>query len=63
MKEAPPKNFEFDIIESFENELSVCLVYQFSKSEISTPMAQVFKIADNKITEILLVFDTKAFKK
>jgi len=57
----PPEDFEYEIIQSFENESSACLIYKFSKPGISTIITQIFEIADDKISEIILVFDTKAF--
>ena len=48
--------------EIFENENSVCLVYQFSKPGVKTRMIQTFEINDGKISKIKLVFDTKAFR-
>lgn len=58
----PPVGFRYELIESFENETSVCLVYQFMKDRVSTPMSQTFKIRDGKISSILLLFDSAALK-
>lgn len=60
--EAPPKNMSFEIIESFENETSACLIYTFTKGEIKSKMSQLFKIKHGKISRILLVFNTKDFE-
>jgi hypothetical protein len=62
MQENPPDRIEFELLQSFENESSACLVYQFSKSGVSTLMTQTFKTKDQKINEILLVFDRKDFE-
>ena len=59
----PPVNFDYELIESFENEKSACLVYQFKKTGISIPMTQVFEVVEGKISRILLIFDTAGFKK
>lgn len=59
--EAPPKDMSFEIIESFENETSACLVYNFSKGEIKSKMSQLFKVKNEKISEIILIFDSKDF--
>ena len=61
LKEDPPQDFKYEILQSYENESSVCLVYQFSKPGVSTPMAQVFDFREDKICKILLIFDTEAF--
>ncbi len=62
MQENPPDRFEFEVLQTFENESSACLVYQFSKPGVSTLMTQTFKTKDQKINEILLVFDRKDFE-
>ena len=51
----------YKIIQSFESESSACLIYQFSKPGISVPMAQLFEIEDDKISKIVLIFDTGPF--
>lgn len=57
----PPEGFEYRILEVFESESSACLIYQFSKPGISIPMAQLFEVTEDKISKILLIFDTGAF--
>jgi hypothetical protein len=57
----PPKGFEYEMIRSFEDESSACIIYQFTKPGVSTPMAQIFEVRKGKISKILLVFDTDAF--
>ena len=57
----PLEGFDYQIIRAFEEESSACLVYQFSKPGVSVPMAQLFEIREDKISKILLVFDTGAF--
>lgn len=59
----PPEGIEYEIIHSFENDSSACLIYQFMKPGISTPITQVFEIDSGKISKILLIFDTGAFTK
>jgi len=61
LREDPPQDFKYEILQRFENESSVCLVYQFSKPGISTPMVQVFEFRENKICKILLIFDSGVF--
>ncbi len=61
LKLNPPKDFNYKIIESYEKEESACLVYQFSKPGVSTLMAQMFEVTNEKISTILLVFDTASF--
>lgn len=57
----PPKHFEYELLKSYEDETSACIIYKFSKPGISTMMTQTFEVENGKIKSILLVFDTKAF--
>ncbi len=57
----PPKGFKYEIIRSFENESSACLIYQFTKPGVCTPMVQLFEVKERKISKVLLVFDTQTF--
>ena len=57
----PPKNCEYKIIQSYEDETSACLIYEFSKADLNTPMTHIFEVNDGKISKILLIFDTSAF--
>ena len=61
LKSDPPEGLNYKIIQAYENEKSACLVYQFSKAGISTIMSQVFEVDNEKISRIILVFDTGAF--
>ena len=61
LKADPPVGFNYSPIATFEDKSSACLIYQFSKPGISVPMAQIFQIANGKISNILLIFDTGAF--
>lgn len=61
LKKNPPKDAKYKILDVYENENSVCLVYEFSKPGLSTPMTQTFEVVGDKIRKIRLIFDTKAF--
>jgi len=61
LMEDPPKGFNIEILKSFDEGDEVGIFYDFSKPNIDTPMAQYFKFKDGKITESLLVFDTRIF--
>lgn len=63
LKSDPPVNVSYQVVDSFENEESACLIYEFYKPGFSTVMSQAFKVTDGKIASILLIFDTAAFKK
>jgi len=62
LKEDPPVDCQVEILKTFESGNEVCVLYTFNKLNISTPMAQYFRINDCKITETLLVFDTGVFQ-
>ena len=62
MKTDPPKDFEYKMIKTYQDNSSACLVYEFAKPGVSTIMTQTFEIEHNKIKSILLVFDTAAFR-
>ncbi len=61
LKLDPPREFTYEIIGSFENSSSARLVYRFTKPGVSTLMAQLFEVSDDKINKIVLVFDTGVF--
>ena len=61
LKSDPPRGLAYEIIGSFENNSSARLVYRFTKPGVSTLMAQIFEVRDDKISKIVLVFDTGAF--
>ena len=61
LKSDPPRGFAYEIIGSFEGSSSARLVYRFTKPGVSTLMAQLFEVSDDKISKIVLVFDTGAF--
>ena len=61
LRSDPPEAAEFELLHSYEDATSACLIYQYSKPGVSIPMAQMFKIRDGKICEILLIFDTRLF--
>ncbi len=61
LKSDPLREFAYEIISSFENSSSARLVYRFTKPGVSTLMAQLFEVNDDKISKIVLVFDTSVF--
>jgi len=56
-----PVDVKYKILNVYEKENSVCLIYEFSKPGLVTPMAQTFEVVNGKITNIRLIFDTNAF--
>lgn len=61
LKESPPVDVAYELVQEYENECSCCLVYKFKKPNLETMMAQVFEVKGNKITKIRLIFDASDF--
>ena len=62
MEENPPLGFQYELIRAYEDASSACLVHRFYKPGVSTIMAQIFEVKDNKIKRIQLIFDSGAFR-
>jgi len=61
LKSGPPRDFQYELIGAYEDGATACMMYQFQKPGLSVPMAQYFEIKDDRISRILLVFDTAPF--
>lgn len=55
----PPKNNKYRVLSITENEEEVSIYYEYGKANGSLTIAQLFRFEGNKISEILLVFDSK----
>ena len=62
LQKSPPDNVHYEIIRAYQDVNSACIIYQFLKSDISTPMAQLFEVRNEKICSIQLIFDTGVFR-
>lgn len=60
LKEQPPVDCHYEILNEYYTDGSVCLIYRFIKGEISTVMAQTFLIDNGLIKAIRLIFDVRA---
>jgi len=58
----PPGDARYRILETYENDHSVCLIYQFVKPGVQTTMVQIFETRGDKITRIRLIFNPALFK-
>jgi len=54
LKSDPPKYFSYKILKSFQDDHCACIIYQFSKPGINTPMAQIFELENEKIKKYSL---------
>ena len=61
LKSGPPRDFQYEMIGAYEDGTTACLMYQFQKPGVSVPMAQYFETRHDRISRILLVFDTAPF--
>ncbi|KAA3610399.1 MAG: hypothetical protein D8M58_05715 [Calditrichaeota bacterium] len=57
LRKNPPEKCNHKIISITENEDSIAIFYEYQKPEKTLPVAQLFKIKNQKIQEVLLVFD------
>ncbi len=57
LRDDPPASNQFQILSITECEDHVAAFFEYQKPDGSVTIAQLFKCVDEKITEILLVFD------
>jgi len=62
LKNSPPDHFGYEMIHAFEHDTTACLIYRFTKSGVTTTMAQTFEVDHDRITHIQLIFDASAFQ-
>ena len=53
----PPEKSRYDIVSITESDDSIAVFYEYHKPDYGMTIAQLFRISDRKISEILLVFD------
>ena len=56
----PPQQATYNIVQVYQQDESVCLIYEFAKAGIQTLMAQTFEVEGGKIVRMCLIFDTRA---
>lgn len=59
--ENPPAPTPWQLIDALEGRDTVAIFYQYQKSSRPITIAQHFRIEDDKISQITLVFDTRPF--
>ena len=59
---SPPVQCSYHMLHTFEHERHAQLTYEFIKPGVRTPMAQLFETRDARIVEMVLVFDSAAFR-
>lgn len=61
LKNAPPKDSSYRLINLFEKDEYINVIYEFTKGNISTLMSQLFEMKNEKIISIKLIFDSSVF--
>lgn len=61
LRNDPPEKCEYKVLSVTEGEDSVAVFYEYQKPDRVMRIAQLFKIMNYEITEILLVFDGRCF--
>lgn len=61
LEDIPCDSCSFRVIEEFEKERSVCVIYEFEKNGKRVLMSQLFGFNDGKISKIRLIFNTEDF--
>ena len=62
LRNDPPKSCKYKILSVTENSEEVSIYYDYGKETGYLTIAQLFKFKGNRISEILLVFDSKGFE-
>lgn len=57
----PPDKCEYNVLSVTEGDDAVAVFYEYQKPEHVLQIAQLFKIRDYKINEIILIFDARDF--
>ncbi len=61
LRNDPPEECGYKVLSITENEDSIAVFYEYQKPDRVMQIAQLFKIRDQKIHEVLLVFDGRGF--
>ena len=61
LHEDPPEPCSYDLLSVTETNDDVSMYYRYRKAQGSITIAHLFRFHDQKIIEILLVFDTRQF--
>lgn len=62
LRDDPPERCHFRILSLTESGDDVCVFYDYEKAEQFVTMAQLCRFKDDRIGEILLVFDSGSFE-
>ncbi|MFK7826257.1 MAG: nuclear transport factor 2 family protein [Oligoflexales bacterium] len=62
LQASPVEAMSYGIIRQYEDQDSVCIIYQMRKGKVQFPVVQVFEFDDNKIAKITTIFDSLKIK-
>lgn len=63
LRDDPPEKCGCRVVSVTEGEGSVSIYYDYEKSGMPLAIAQLFRFRNDRISEILLVFDTAGFRR
>ncbi len=61
LQDDPPLDCSYEPISVLEGGDEVCVVYDFVRGDLRTPMAQLFRVRDGHIHRVMLIFDSAPF--
>ena len=61
LRNDPPESCEYRVLSITESEDSVAVFYEYQKLDRSITISQWFKICENRIQDVVLVFDGRGF--
>jgi hypothetical protein len=61
LRNDPPEANNYKLISITENDRHVALFYEYQKPDRTMQIAQLFRIEDKKIHDVLLIFDSRGF--
>lgn len=61
LRKNPPEKSSYKVLSMTENADSVAVFYDYRKQKKTIKLAQLFKVKDHKILEVLLIFDGRGF--
>jgi ketosteroid isomerase-like protein len=61
LRSDPPEKCGYQVLSVTENEESVAIFYEYQKPDKVMQIAQLFKIKNQQIHDILLIFDGRGF--
>jgi hypothetical protein len=61
LRKDPPEACDYKVLSITESDQHVALFYEYQKPDRTMQIAQLFRIEDEKIHKVLLIFDSRGF--